>query len=114
MGLNRMMMKSNKVLKDITAEMVPAISDDGKWLGFIDGSMGQLSPNPLPNGVRVSAVAFLSDGTTQFRPTSIKSCTFKDIDITVTQGDMDAEWLSLIAQYLISNMNRPIPITFHF
>lgn len=114
MGLNRMMMKSNKVLKGITAEMVPAISDDGEWLGFIDGSVGQLSPNPLPNGVRVSAVSFLPDGTTQLRPTSIKSCTFEYIHITVTQGNMDVDELGLLFEYLINNINRPIPITFHF
>lgn len=110
MGLNRMMMKSNKVLKDITAEMVPAISDDWKWIGFIDGSLGELSPNPLPNGVRVSSVAFkLSDSTTQLLPTSIKSCTFKDIDVTVTHGEVIS---SSVGNYLISSSK--IPIIFHF
>lgn len=112
MGLNRMMMKSNKVLKDITAEMVPAISDDWEWIGFIDGSLGELSPNPLPNGVRVSSVAFqISDGTTQLLPTSIKSFTFEDIDITVTHGEVVS---SDVGNYLLSSGNNAIPITFHF
>ena len=114
MGLNRMMMKSNKVLKGITAEMVPALSDDWKWIGFIDGSLGELSPNPLPNGVRVSSVAFkTSNGTTQLLPPSIKSCTFKDIDITVTHGEVVSD---SIGTYLISSINSglAIPIIFHF
>ena len=113
MGLNRMMMKSNKVLKGITAEMVPVISDDGNRLGFIDGSVGQLSPNPLPNGVRVSAVALLLDGTTQLLPTSIKSCTFKDIDITVTHGEVLSDDVYM---YLsdIARSGLAITIIFHF
>ena len=114
MGLNRLMMKSNKVLKGITAEMDPFISNDLKWIGFIDGSLGVLSPNPLPNGVRVSSVAFnLSDGTTQLLPTSIKSCTFKDIDITVTHGEVLS---SDVGNYIISSFNSglAIPIIFHF
>lgn len=114
MGLNRMMMKSNKVSKDITAEMVPAISDDWNWVGFIDGSLGELSPNPLPNGVRVSSVAFKpSDSTTQLLPTSIKSCTLKDIDITVTHGEVIS---NDVGGYLLSSINSglAIPIIFHF
>lgn len=112
MGLNRMMMKSNKVLKDITAEMIPTMSDDFKWIGFIDGSLGELSPNPLPNGVRVSSVAATPLGSTmQLLPTSIKSCTFKDIDVTVTHGEVISNY---VGNYLLSSVNNAIPITFHF
>lgn len=114
MGLNRLMMKSNKVLKGITAEMVPTVSDDWQWIGFIDGSLGELSPNPLPNGVRVSSVAFkISNNTTQLLPTSIKSCTFKDIDVTVTHGEVASD---SIAGYIISSWESglAIPIIFHF
>lgn len=115
MGLNRMMMmKSNKFLKDITAEMTAELSDSSNWLGFIDGSCGELSPNPLPNGVRVSAVTVSPLLSAQLTPTTIKSCTFEEIGVTLTQGDMDEEGRYLIAQYLMSNVNRPIPITFHF
>lgn len=113
MGLNRMMMmKSNKFLKDITAEMV--VDYSGDWIGFIDGSFGELLPNPLSNGVHVSAVAISTLLDTQLLPATIKSCTFKEIGATLTQGDMDEEVTALIAQYLVSNVNRPIPITFHF
>lgn len=114
MGLNRMMMKNNKVLKDITAEMVVAISHDYKWVGFIDGSLGELSPNPLPNGVRVSSVAATPFGSTmQLLPTSIKSCTFKDIDVTVTHGEVISNSLG---NYLAnSSISGPaIPIILHF
>ena len=114
MGLNRLMMKSNKVLKGITAEMIPAVSNDYQWIGFIDDSLGELSPNPLPNGVRVSSVVFnLSNGTTQLLPTSIKSCTFKDIDATVTHGEVIS---NSIGGYLLSSWERglAIPIIFHF
>lgn len=114
MGLNRMMMKSNKVLKDITAEMVFSHSDDRELMGFIDGSVGELSPNPLPNGVRVSSVAFtLPDGTTQLLPTSIKSCTFKDIDITVTHGEVLPDDVYMyLSDIAISGL--AITIIFHF
>ena len=115
MGLNRMMMKSNKVLKEgITAEMIPALSKDWQWIGFIDGSLGKLSPNPLPNGVRVSSVSFkISNDTTQLLPTSIKSCTFKDIDVTVTHGEVIS---SSIGSYLLNSSSSgvAIPIIFHF
>ena len=115
MGLNRMMMKSNKVLKDITAEMFINISVDAQWIGFIDGSFGGISPNPLPNGVRVSSVAFniSEDGTTQLLPTSIKSCTFKDIDVTVTHGKEASSSLGIYLNSSISS-GLAIPIIFHF
>lgn len=109
MGLNRMMMKSNK--KDIEAEMVVGCSET--LMGFVDlDSVGQLSPNPLPNGVRVSSVAFLlSDCTTQLRPASIKSCTFEDIDITVTHGEVAPDY---VGNYLGDSGGLAIPIIFHF
>ena len=114
MGLNRMMMKNGEDLKDITAEMVVNLSNNWKWIGFIDGSLGEISPNPLPNGVRASSVAFkLSDSTTQLLPTSIKSCTFKDIDVTVTHGEVISNSLG---SYLMnsSSSGLAIPIIFHF
>lgn len=116
MGLNRMMMKSNKFLKDITAEMVVGFLNSGLiiWLGFIDGSCGKLSPNPLPNGVHVSAIAVSSSLDTQFTPTTIKSCTFEEIGVTLTQGDMDKGEIDTIGEYLRNNINGPVPITFHF
>lgn len=110
MGLNRMMMKSNK--KDIEAEMVPALADE--VIGFIDGSLGELSPNPLPNGVRVSYVVFLLfDGIMQLHPASIKSCTFKDIDTTVTHGEVCS---TDVVKYLFSSSESglAIPIILHF
>lgn len=112
MGLNRMMMmKSNEILKDIEAEMIPSYS--GGWLGFVDlDSVGQLSPNPLPNGVHVSSVALSSvDGTIQLLPATIKSCTFEEIGVTVTHGEVSPDFLS---NYLSGNFDRPVPITFHF
>lgn len=109
MGLNRMMMKSNK---DITAEMVVGYSDT--WIGFIDGSFGELLPNPLSNGVHVSAVAVSPSPDTQLLPATIKSCTFEDIGVTLKQGDMDADNINVIGLYLADNMASHIPITFHF
>lgn len=114
MGLNRMMMKSNKFLKDITAEMVVGYSDSDALLGFIDGSFGELSPNPLPNGVHVSAVTVAPSLDTQLIPTTIKSCTFEEIGATLIQGDMDVEVSHDIGEYLRNNIDMVIPITFHF
>lgn len=112
MGLNRMMMKSNKFLKDITAEMV--VDYSGDWIGFIDGSFGELLPNPLPNGVHVSAVAVSISMDTQLLPATIKSCTFEEIGVTLTHGDVDEESINAIGQYLSYSMTSHIPITFHF
>lgn len=114
MGLNRMMMKSNKSLKDITAEMVPAVSGDGEWVGFIDGSCGELLPNPLSNGVHVSAVAVSALLDTQLLPATIKSCTFEEIGVTLKHGDMDEDTINFIGVYLADNRDSHIPITFHF
>lgn len=110
MGLNRMMMKSNKFLKDITAEMV--VDYSGDWIGFIDGSFGELLPNPLPNGVHVSAVAVSASMDIQLLPATIKSCTFEEIGVTITHGS-DATGSGLI-NYLAGSSYRPLPITFHF
>lgn len=110
MGLNRMMMKSNE--KDIEAEMIVGYLD--VWIGFTDDSFGQLSPNPLPNGVRVSAVTVSPSPDTQLIPTTIKSCTFEEIGVTLMHGDMDVGAVNAIGQYLSSNINKVIPLTFHF
>lgn len=109
MGLNRMMMKSNKILKDIEAEMT--VGNSGLRFGFIDDSFGQLSPNPLPNGVRVSAVVFALRGPAQFLPTTIKSCTLKEIGITVMQGVVTP---GRVEQYLPGKVGKVIPIILHF
>lgn len=106
MGLNRMMMKSNE--KDIEAEMIVGYFD--VWIGFTDDSFGQLSPNPLPNGVRVSSVAFSPNGT-QLLPATIKSCTLKELDITITHDEVAPGY---VASYLASSINKVIPIILHF
>lgn len=109
MGLNRMMMKSNK---DITAEMVVGYS--GTLIGFIDGSFGELLPNPLSNGVHVSAVTVSPSLSAQLLPAIIKSCTFEEIGVTLKHGDMDEDNINVIGVYLADNMGSHIPITFHF
>lgn len=109
MGLNRMMMKSNE--KDIEAEMVVGYSDT--WIGFMDLDSiqwGQLSPNPLPNGVRVSSVAFSPNGT-QLLPATIKSCTLKELDITIMHDEVAPGY---VGGYLASSINKVIPIILHF
>lgn len=112
MGLNRMMMKSNIFLKDIEAEMVVGYSGD--WIGFIDGSFGELLTNPLPNGVHVAAVAVSRTMDSQLLPATIKSCTFEEIGYTLTHGDMDEEGIDAIGQYLSNSVYQHIPVTFHF
>ena len=110
MGLNRMMMKSNEILKDIEAEMVVGYSGD--WVGFMDlDSVGQLSPNPLTNGVRVSFVACSPEDGVKLRPATIKSCTLKEIGITITHGEVP---MGIVGNYLAGNINKVIPIIFHF
>ena len=109
MGLNRMMMKNSEILKDIEAELI--VGEQGDWLGFMDVyAMGSLTPNPLPNGVRVSFLAF-SSYDTQLRPAAIKSCTIKELDVTITHG---SEPMGIIANYFSSHIGQPVPVIFHF
>lgn len=56
MGLNRMMMKNGEDLKNIKAMMTVGKGYFGA--GFVNGSVGSLSPNPLPNGVLVTNCHF--------------------------------------------------------
>lgn len=111
MGLNRLMMKSNKILKDIEAEMTVGYS--GNLLGFMNDvkSFGQLSPNPLPNGVHVSAVAVSASMYIRLLPATIKSCTFEEINITFTHGETVP---SFVINYLAGHGDSKIPIIFHF
>ena len=109
MGLNRMMMKGSVVLKDIEAELI--VGTQGDWIGFMDAyEMGTLTPNPLPNGVRVSFLA-VSPYDTQLRPASIKSCTLKEISATITHGEAPA---GFVGNYLNNCVGRAIPVIFHF
>lgn len=106
MGLNRMMMKNDKVSKGIEAEMV--VGRLGTWVGFMsEYSMGSISPNPLPNGVQVTDVA-LSYNTTSLTPSEIKSCTINNK--VITNGVVN----SAVITYLRENTGQTIPITFHF
>lgn len=109
MGLNRMMMKHSEILKDIEAEMVVGAS--GTWIGFMDiYSVGVVLPNPLPNGVYVTTCA-VSSSNTIIQPYVIKSCTLKEIDVTITQGSSP---LGIVGNYLSDNIGKTIPVIFHF
>ena len=109
MGLNRMMMMKNgedlKDLKNIKAMMT--VGKDFSRLGFIDGSLGSLSPNPLPNGVLVTSCYAVSN---RFflAPSSIKSCTINNITIKNYTVDRD------LFSYIQQNSGKTIPVIFHF
>ena len=105
MGLNRMMMKNGEDLKGIKAMMT--VGSGFNTIGFMDGSFGSLSPNPLPNGVLVTECWAVSN---RFflAPSSIKSCTINNI--TIKNGTVDRDLFSYIQQ----NSGKTIPIIFHF
>lgn len=106
MGLNRMMMKNSVILKGIEAEMT--VGDSSYWVGFMSGySMGEISPNPLPNGVQVVNVA-LSSVNTLVMPSEIKSCTINNKIIKHGVAN------SAVREYLERNIGKTIPIIFHF
>ena len=106
MGLNRMMMmKKGEDLKGIKAMMT--VGQDFSRVGFIDGELGSLSPNPLPNGVLVTACYNFS-GNFILAPSSIKSCTINNI---IVSGDTAPD--SLVS-YLQENNGKTIPVIFHF
>ena len=105
MGLNRMMMKNGEDLKNIKAMMT--VGKDFSRTGFIDGSVGSLSPNPLPNGVLVTSCYAVSN---RFflAPSSIESCTINNI--TVRNYERNDNLFSYIQQ----NSGKTIPVIFHF
>lgn len=105
MGLNRMMMKNGGGLKGIKAMMT--VGADFSRTGFIDGELGSLSPNPLPNGVLVTECYAVSN-MFFLAPSSIKSCTINNI--TIKNYERNADLFSYIKQ----NVGTTIPVIFHF
>ena len=107
MGLNRMMMmmKNGEELKGIKVMMT--VGRDFSRTGFIDGSLGSLSPNPLPNGVLVTSCYAVSN-MFFLEPSSIKSCTINNI--TVENYTRNSDLFSYIQQ----NSGKTIPVIFHF
>ena len=106
MGLNRMMMmKNGEGLKGIKAMMT--VGKDFSRTGFIDGALGSLSPNPLPNGVLVTECYGVSN---RFflAPSSIKSCTINNITIKTHERNPD------LFSYIQQNSGKTIPVIFHF
>lgn len=105
MGLNRMMMKNGEELKGIKVMMT--VGQDFSRIGFLDGSLGSLSPNPLPNGVLVTSCYAISN---RFflAPSSIKSCTINNI--TIKNNTVNKDLFSYIQQ----NNGKTIPVIFHF
>lgn len=108
MGLNRnFLMGQNVDLKNIKAMMtVGSISPT--W-GFRDETfrIGSLSPNPLPNGVLVTA-CYTSGGYVSLAPSSIKSCTINNITVRHNARNNSLE------SYLKQNDGKTIPVIFHF
>ena len=105
MGLNRMMMKNGGGLKGIKAMMT--VGSEFNMIGFMDGSFGNLYPNPLPNGVLVTECWAISNRFFLV-PSSIKSCTINNI--TIKNGIVNKDLFSYIQQ----NSGKTIPVIFHF
>lgn len=107
MGLNRnLLMGQNVDLKNIKAMMT--IKGTTRKFGFHNGEFGSLSPNPLPNGVLVTACYADNFGSCILEPSSIKSCTINNI---IVSGDTAPD--SLVS-YLQENNGKTIPVIFHF
>lgn len=105
MGLNRMMMKNGVDLKNIKAMMT--VGEGFLTLGFTNGAYGSLSPNPLPNGVLVTA-CYALENKLFLEPSSIKSCTINNITIENNTVNKD------LFSYLQQNNGKTIPVIFHF
>lgn len=106
MGLNRnFLMGQNGTLKNIKAMMT--VGQGFSMFGFMDGSFGSLSPNPLPNGVLVTSCYAVSN---RFflAPSSIKSCTINNI--TINNNTVNKDLFSYVQQ----NNGKTIPVIFHF
>lgn len=105
MGLNRMMMKNGVDLKNIKVMMT--VGGGSPRYGFKDGSIGSLSPNPLPNGILVTS-CYNVRYKFYLAPSSIKSCTINNI--TVSAGLAPEN----LVFYLKENIGKTIPVIFHF
>lgn len=105
MGLNRMMMKNGEDLKNIKAMMTVGIGLLS--FGFSNNAFGSLSPNPLPNGVSVTACYALA-GNFILEPSSIKSCTINNITVSDDKGSKE------LTSYLSKNAGKTLPVIFHF
>lgn len=106
MGLNRnFLMGQNGTLKNIKAMMT--VGQGFSMFGFMDGSFGSLSPNPLPNGVLVTS-CFAVSNRFFLEPSSIKSCTINNI--TIKHNTVNKDLFSYIQQ----NNGKTIPVIFHF
>lgn len=105
MSFNRMMMKNGEDLKNIKAMMT--VGEGYFSYGFVNGSYGSLSPNPLPNGVLVTNCHPVFHAF-RLEPNSIKSCTINNI--TFVDGAVNAD----LASYLKQNNGKTIPVIFHF
>lgn len=107
MGLNRMMMKNGEDLKNIKAMMT--VGNLSSTYGFDDKYIrtGSLSPNPLPNGVLVTA-CYTRRAYFSLEPSSIKSCTINNITVRHNVRN-DA-----LESYLKQNVGKTIPVIFHF
>lgn len=110
MGLNRNLLMGQNVgqsvdLKNIKAMMT--VGADFSRIGFIDGSLGSISPNPLPNGVLVTECYAVSN-MFFLAPSSIKSCTINNITIKNHERNSD------LFSYIQQNSSKTIPVIFHF
>jgi hypothetical protein len=105
MGLNRMMMKNGGDLKNIKAMMT--VETSFLTFGFKNGAFGSLFPNPLPNGVLVTACYAIVNNFV-LEPSSIKSCIINNITVNNGKGSKD------LFSYLSQNAGKTIPVIFHF
>lgn len=107
MSFNRMMMKNGMDLKNIKAMMT--VGQSSKTYGFEDNilRLGSLSPNPLPNGVLVTACS-TTRSYFSLKPSSIKSCTINNITVQHNARNNNLE------SYLKQNVGKTIPVIFHF
>lgn len=107
MGLNRMMMGQNVDLKNIKAMMTVGINGNVS-VGFsAEKGYGVISPNPLPNGIKVEQCR--SSGKQLFLlPATIKSVTINKTKINHKQYIVDVE------KYLKANVGKTISVIFHF
>lgn len=107
MGLNRNLLMGQSIdLKNIKAMMTVELA--GKYYGFSSfiPQMGKVSPSPLPNGIKVISCCYATKMI--LYPTSIKSCTINNINITPSHVN------AKVLEYLQANVNKTIPVIFHF
>ena len=113
MGLNRNLLMGNTDTKNIkaflTIENGVGNVNIRRYYGYFAAyKFGSISPNPLPNGIKITELYYFTGANRMYiKPTNV-AVTINGIQIH------DNESNGAVKDYMIANLNKTVPIIFHF